>query len=121
MQQRYKSAILAWNAAVSVKMSALLFGPGLLTVLVLDLGIKKSFLLLAGISAIFQLLLGAPFLLTNPRAYIAGSFDLSRVFEHRWTVNWKFLDPEVFVDRRLAISLLALHIFLLAVLLVWNC
>jgi hypothetical protein len=64
---------------------------------------------------IFQLLLGAPFLLTNPVAYMVGSFNLGRVFLFEWTVNWRFLSEELFVHPGFHISLLLLHVGLLAI------
>lgn len=64
---------------------------------------------------IFQLLLGAPFLLTNPVAYMVGSFNLGRVFLFEWTVNWRFLSEELFVHPGFHISLLLLHVGFLAI------
>lgn len=43
---------------------------------------------------LLQGLLGAPFLVAAPASYLQKSFELSRVFLHRWTVNLQFL-PEV--------------------------
>jgi hypothetical protein len=44
---------------------------------------------------IIQLAVGWPFLTTHPVAYVTKAFELGRVFMFKWTVNWKFLDPEV--------------------------
>lgn len=60
-------------------------------------------------------MLGAPFLLTNPVAYIVGSFNLGRVFLFEWTVNWRFLPEDVFVHPGFHITLLVLHVAILAV------
>lgn len=62
-----------------------------------------------------QVVLGAPFLLTNPVAYIVGSFNLGRVFLFEWTVNWRFLPEDVFVHPGFHITLLVLHVAILAV------
>lgn len=67
------------------------------------------------IKRLLQIILGAPFILKNPIAYIMGSFDLGRVFKMEWTVNWRFLPEEVFVHPGFHISLLLVHVVLLAV------
>ena len=59
-------------------------------------------------------MLGAPFLLANPVAYLKGSFDLGRVFLYEWTVNWRFLPENVFVHPGFHIALLLVHLGLLA-------
>jgi len=46
-------------------------------------------------------------------SYIIGAFDLSRVFLYEWTVNWRFLPEEIFVDRTFHLALLGVHISLL--------
>lgn len=62
-----------------------------------------------------QVLLAAPFLKTDPWAYAHGAFDLGRVFLYKWTVNWRFLAEETFLDKRLALGLLIGHLSVLAV------
>lgn len=71
---------------------------------------------------LFQLALGAPFLLENPRGYIKMSFDLGRVFLFKWTVNWRFLDEETFLNPYFHLSLLVLHVALIVTFAVthWN-
>lgn len=61
-----------------------------------------------------QLLVGAPFLLTNAKAYVVGAFNLSRVFLYKWSVNWKFIPEDIFLDTRFHVGLLVLHLVLLA-------
>ena len=61
------------------------------------------------------MLLGLPFLLHNPLGYVVRSFDLSRQFFHKWTVNWRFLPEEIFLDRRLHFALLCLHLLVLLI------
>ena len=60
-----------------------------------------------------QLLLGAPFLLEHPVAYVARSFELGRVFKFEWTVNFKFLGEDAFVSPVLSVILLALTVLTL--------
>ena len=64
---------------------------------------------------LFQLLLGLPFLLVNPLGYVMRSFDVGRQFLFKWTVNWRFLGPELFVNRQFHAALLALHVIALLV------
>jgi len=93
-------------------MNVLLFAPALLAVLLYRGGVKGAtgHVLLCGL---IQLVLGWPFLSEFPREYIMGSFNLGRVFDYKWTVNFKFLPQHVFVSKGLAVTLLALHIVLL--------
>ena len=65
------------------------------------------------LSCALQLLLGAPFLLEHPVAYVARSFELSRVFKFEWTVNFKFLGEDAFVSPVLSVILLALTVLML--------
>lgn len=60
-----------------------------------------------------QMLLGAPFLLHNASAYFSRAFELSRVFQHVWSVNLKFLPEPVFQSKEAAIVLLLAHVALL--------
>ena len=61
-----------------------------------------------------QLVLGAPFLLAHPTAYLHRSFELQRQFLYRWTVNWRFLPEHVFLNRVFHLTLLAGHLAVLA-------
>lgn len=101
------------SLGVSVKMNILLFAPAILLFYVVNLGYLKTFLQLT-VCACVQLLLGLPFLLTYPIEYVKGSFDLGRIFEHKWTVNYRFLPRETFENRYFHLGLLALHLMLLA-------
>lgn len=60
-----------------------------------------------------QILLGLPFLMSFPVAYISRAFNLGRVFIHFWSVNFKFVPEEIFVSKSFASALLALHLTLL--------
>ncbi|RYG53169.1 hypothetical protein EON66_08930, partial [archaeon] len=64
-------------------------------------------------SARVQAVLGAPFLTTFPASYLSKAFELSRVFDYKWTVNWKFLPQHVFVSKTTAVVLLGFHVALL--------
>ena len=121
------------SLAVSVKMNILLFAPGLLLLLISKFGIYKTPIYLAICAALqvhspnhiiiflhssyfrcVQVLLGVPFLLVNPVGYMMRSFDVGRQFMFKWTVNWRFLGPELFASRYFHIALLLLHLAVLA-------
>lgn len=103
---------LFYSLAVGVKMNILLFAPALLLFYLTNLGLKGTLKQLLVCGA-FQLVLGAPFLLTHPMEYLKGSFDLGRIFEHKWTVNYRFLERSIFEDKTFHLALLAVHLLLL--------
>lgn len=101
-----------YSLAVSIKMNILLFAPAILLLYVTALGIRGTIKQLT-VCALFQSFIGSPFLLTYPVQYIKGSFDLGRVFEHKWTVNYRFLPRQIFESPVFHLILLLLHIGLL--------
>ncbi|KAJ1636175.1 glycosyltransferase, partial [Pavlovales sp. CCMP2436] len=113
--QRWPLGCSLYSLAVSVKMNALLFAPGLF-VLLCKAGGARFALQNIGLCALIQLCLGAPYLATNAHAYLSCSFDLGRVFQFKWSVNFAFLSPELFVSKKLALSLLAAHLLALLLL-----
>lgn len=60
-----------------------------------------------------QFTLAVPFL-KNSGGYLTRSFELSRVFMYKWTVNWRFISEEIFLSREFAVALIILHLTLLA-------
>lgn len=61
-----------------------------------------------------QLFLGLPFLRKDSRAYASRAFDFTRQFKYEWTVNWRFVPEETFLSNKFAVSLMVLHVTLLA-------
>jgi len=114
MDRRWTLGSILFSLGVGVKMNILLFAPAILMLYLTSLGYVKTMIQLS-ICAIVQLIIGAPFLLTFPFAYIKGSFDLGRVFEHKWTVNYRFLSVPVFENSLFHIILLGVHLTLLVV------
>ncbi|XP_032684655.1 lethal(2)neighbour of Tid protein [Odontomachus brunneus] len=112
LDNRWYLGSVLYSLAVSVKMNILLFAPALLIAYLCVLGKFKTLIHLS-VCAFVQLILGLPFLLENPIAYLKGSFDLGRVFEYKWTVNWRFLPKDIFVHPYFHISLLLLHVLTL--------
>ncbi|GFG39436.1 hypothetical protein Cfor_08385 [Coptotermes formosanus] len=112
LDSKWNLASLLYSIAVSVKMNILLFAPVILLMYLTCLGCKGTLIQLA-ICASVQILLGMPFILTNPVAYIRGAFDFGRVFLYEWTVNWRFLPEDIFTSSYFHLGLLVLHITLL--------
>lgn len=114
LDRRWSLGSAFFSLAVGVKMNILLYAPALFLFYLANLGVVKTFVQLL-ICGVIQVLLGAPFLLTHPVEYLRGSFDLGRIFEHKWTVNYRFLTREFFENRSFHLSLLGLHLLLLLV------
>lgn len=112
LDRKWTWGSILFSLGVGVKMNILLFAPAILMLYITSLGYVKTFIQLS-ICAAVQLILGAPFLLTYPIAYIKASFDLGRVFEHKWTVNYRFLGRQAFENKAFHLSLLAAHMLLL--------
>ncbi|KAI9080348.1 hypothetical protein K1719_037742 [Acacia pycnantha] len=113
IHQRWHLGLIMFSGAVSVKMNVLLYAPPLLLLMLKAMDISGVLFALAG-AALVQVLLGLPFLVSYPVAYISGAFNLGRVFIHFWSVNFKFMPEPVFVSKGFAICLLAAHLMLLA-------
>ncbi|RKP13555.1 glycosyltransferase, partial [Piptocephalis cylindrospora] len=117
--QKYRASVLLFSLGVSIKMNVLLFLPALLFLLTLSIGLPRTVgHFLEG--ATLQALLGLPFLLKNPSGYLIRSFEMGRVFTHRWTVQWRFLSVETFTSSRLAIALLLIQASLLLIFLFYR-
>lgn len=112
LADRWYLGSIIYSFAVSIKMNVLLFSPALLVAYLTHFSLVETFVLLSICGGV-QLVLGLPFLLTNPWAYLKGSFDLGRVFLFEWTVNWRFLPEEIFTSKTFHLFLLALHLILL--------
>ncbi|XP_034841268.1 lethal(2)neighbour of tid protein 2 [Maniola hyperantus] len=105
---------LFYSLAVSVKMNILLYAPALFFFYIINLGLKDTIIQLM-VCGVVQVILGLPFLIMAPMAYIKGSFDLGRVFNHTWTVNYRFLDIKIFESLYFHLTLLSIHILLLLI------
>ncbi|EKM83063.1 hypothetical protein AGABI1DRAFT_118456 [Agaricus bisporus var. burnettii JB137-S8] len=106
------TGILFYGLALSVKMSILLYLPGLLVIIFKRRGLVTTLRQLLTIIAI-QALLASPFISEDPWSYLKGAFDLGRVFLYKWTVNWRFVDEGTFLNPTFALSLLVGHISVL--------
>ena len=98
-----------FSAALSVKMSVLLYLPAILVILFKRRGLIRT-IFATCLIAVSQLAIGYPFLQHNTSSYLKYSFELTRVFLYKWTVNWRFLSEEIFLSSTWARILLVGHL-----------
>ncbi|KAG1756515.1 mannosyltransferase [Suillus paluster] len=104
--------ILLFSLALSIKMSAILYLPGLLVIIFKRHGFFatiRHMLVLAST----QILLARSFLAADAKSYMQNAFDLSRIFLYKWTVNWRFVDERTFLSPTWAKGLLLGHVTVL--------
>ncbi|KAJ1973758.1 dolichyl-P-Man:Man(5)GlcNAc(2)-PP-dolichol alpha-1,3-mannosyltransferase [Dimargaris verticillata] len=109
LQRRWELAMLGYSLGLSVKMNVLLFAPGFAFVLYACRGLGPTCRWFAQVG-LAQMALGLPFLWHAPTAYLGRAFDFGRAFLFKWTVNWKFLGPELFASQTLSQGLLVAHL-----------
>eukprot|EP00297_Palpitomonas_bilix_P005999 CAMPEP_0113876178 /NCGR_PEP_ID=MMETSP0780_2-20120614/5345_1 /TAXON_ID=652834 /ORGANISM="Palpitomonas bilix" /LENGTH=431 /DNA_ID=CAMNT_0000862233 /DNA_START=68 /DNA_END=1363 /DNA_ORIENTATION=- /assembly_acc=CAM_ASM_000599 len=107
-KRRWIVGSVMYTFALSIKMNILLFLPGIAITLVQAKG--WAAVVDAIVMVVIQLALGWPFLEYDAHSYFNRAFNFGRQFEHKWTVNWKYLTLEAFADRRLHLALLVLHV-----------
>ncbi|KAJ7977544.1 Dol-P-Man:Man(5)GlcNAc(2)-PP-Dol alpha-1,3-mannosyltransferase [Quillaja saponaria] len=112
LYRRWHLGLIIFSGAVSVKMNVLLYAPPLLLLMLKAIDVIGVIFALAG-AALVQILLGLPFLVSHPVAYISRAFNLGRVFIHFWSVNFKFIPEPVFISKEFALFLLVAHLTLL--------
>ncbi|ORX46012.1 glycosyltransferase family 58 protein [Piromyces finnis] len=108
-----------FSISVSIKMNTLLYAPGLALVMFRSIGITHS-IINALIFVLIQVILGLPFLYYAPKSYIGKAFEFSRVFFYKWTVNWKIVNENIFLNPIFHKILLILHISFLLIFLVYK-
>ena len=102
--RRWAAGCALYSLGAGVKANLLLSAPALL-LLLLKAGGPRFAASRVALCAAIQLALGWPFLRANPRAYIIGAFGGFGDLKHKWTVNWKFLPPELFLSKGFALPL----------------
>ncbi|KAF9365380.1 dolichyl-P-Man:Man(5)GlcNAc(2)-PP-dolichol alpha-1,3-mannosyltransferase [Mortierella sp. NVP85] len=112
LYRRWALSSTLFSLALSVKMNILLFFPAFGFLIWQTQGIVGTIIQLF-IIFLVQVLLSLPFTLHHPESYLRKAFEFSRVFEYRWTVNWKFLAERTFLSKELAQTLLAGHLVVL--------
>lgn len=105
-----------YAGALSVKMSNMLYLPGIMVVTCKQRGLLAT---IGHVATVFALqgLLALPFLREHPWEYLAGAFDFSRAFLYRWTVNWRFVPEDIFLSKTFAKGLLFIHLITLVIFL----
>lgn len=114
LNQKWHLGLIVFSGAVSVKMNVLLYAPPLLILMLKAMDIFGVISALVG-AALVQVLLGLPFLVSYPVAYLSGAFNLGRVFIHYWSVNFKFVPEPIFISKEFAVALLVAHLGLLTI------
>lgn len=112
-RRRWSAGCVAFSLAVSVKMNNLLFAPGVAFLLLHytgPVGCAWHILQCAAVQGV----LAAPFLATFPLQYIAGAFNLGRMFDPQWSVNFRFLPDAYFSSKPWALVLLCGQLAMLA-------
>lgn len=116
MNNQWKTSVLLYSVALSIKMNILLYLPGLLLVLNWAGNYVYTLLALCFIIA-FQLSIAIPFLITNSKGYFTMAFDFSRIFDQKESAYWQFFPNEIFISRVFHTSLLVLHVIFLLIFL----
>ena len=121
VKKKWKLSAILYSISVSIKMNVLLFAPGYALLFYQGTGIVRSVLnaiLFLGI----QVLIGYPFLNSNPSHYLHKSFEFSRQFYYQWTVNWKMVSKSDFESTGFSMLLVTLHVscLLLFFTFVWS-
>ena len=119
MQRRsWEVAALVGGLGIGIKMTMLMTGPALLLILIQGQGLADAFFVLT-FMAMTQLVSAWPFLYREVGfTYIWTAFDFGRMFEYKWTVNWKFVPEKYFLSREFAVTLLIAHVSLLGLFVV---
>lgn len=128
------------SLALSIKMNVLLYFPAFGMLMWQSVGAWKTLLELAIIAGIqvreimnqylmqkpidnvLQISIATPFLKLFPASYLKRSFEFGRVFDYKWTVNWRMVDAKTFVSTEFANALLLGHIvtLLFFTVVVWS-
>ena len=116
IQHKWKTSVVIYSIALSIKMNILLYLPGLLLVVNWNLNYLATIATVLFVVG-FQLAIAIPFLLTNAKGYFQMAFDFSRVFEKKESAYWQFVPDEFFVSKTFHNSLLIAHVLLLLVFL----
>nr|XP_039260758.1 dol-P-Man:Man(5)GlcNAc(2)-PP-Dol alpha-1,3-mannosyltransferase-like [Styela clava] len=112
LSKQWSIGCIFYSLAVGVKMNIFLFAPALLVILLIENGILKTIGHLF-VCLLTQIVIAIPFLLENPVGYVKKSFEFSRQFFYIWTVNWRLVPEEIFLNKQFQLCLLLLHLSIL--------
>ncbi|KAJ5098465.1 hypothetical protein N7532_005466 [Penicillium argentinense] len=114
MKRKPLAGVMVWSLGVSVKMTLVLLVPAIAVITVYDSGLTGG-LAQAIVAFQPQMLLAKPFTRKDAIGYLTRSFELTRKFMFKWTVNWRFVGEETFLSKEFSLGLLALHVSLLGI------
>ena len=110
-------AVLCYSFAISIKMNALLYLPGILIILVwMNYNTKRfllKMLLYVGVGLQLQISLASLFLAKHSSEYWNCAFNFQRKFMYKWSINWQFVKESVFSSDSFSKTLLFLHAIVL--------
>ncbi|KAK3581345.1 hypothetical protein CHS0354_016189 [Potamilus streckersoni] len=112
LRNHWSLGCILYSFGVSVKMNLLLFSPAVFILNLVSFGVLQTLKNIV-LSAIVQVILGYPFLLENPVGYVVQSFNFGRQFFYKWTVNWRLLPEELFLNKYFQVTLLVCHVLVL--------
>lgn len=109
-------ASFTYTVAVSIKMNALLYLPGVL-ICIFQLTQGHMFETFSCICVMvgWQIFVAREFLAQYYAEYLSTAFNFGRKFLYEWTINWQIIDEDVFQDKRFHYTLLASHAVVLCV------
>ena len=117
MQKRaFTLSSIFYSLSISVKMSSLLYLPAFGLILFLAAGSREAFRM-AALMVEIQVALAIPFIVgptASLRSYMSKAFEFSRQFLWKWTINWRFLEKDIFESASFSIMLLGSHVALLS-------
>lgn len=108
MNKKWTFGSISYSLSISIKMNNLLFLPGICVVFMRNLKIPQTIFQFIVIF-LTQVLVGYEFLSTYPAEYLSKAFEFNRKFFHKWTVNFRFLDEDLFLNDNFHKALLGLH------------
>lgn len=111
---------LIYSVAVSIKMNALLYFPGVaISLYLINDGCIMACIPSLIVMIAWQIGVALPFLKAAPWEYLNGAFNFQRQFLFKWSVNWQFIGEDGFLSTAFQKSLLASQcIMLLSMLLI---
>lgn len=103
-----------YSVAVSVKMNALLYFPGILINLFkLSNGNISKMVPYVFLMIIWQIYVARDFLINYPLEYFHSAFNFQRKFLYEWSINWQVISEDIFQSSIFHKALLICHIIIL--------
>ncbi|EFA78114.1 hypothetical protein PPL_08762 [Heterostelium album PN500] len=117
LNKQYKRFSVLFSFLVSLKLNYIFYSPAILFIFANTLPFS-SILTNLFIMGALQIIIGIPFLLTNPIAYITIAYDISRTLLWEKTRNFKFVGRVIYDSSYFNITLLLLLITTIIIFLI---